>query len=196
MLFVRCAAAFTGLLGLLSAQAQTTPTPPPAPTPAFSSFTVAHDSLQQQAARIRNQALAQAAGFESSHGNLGGPHRRTKTYAGVPQGVVNPVGFLTISPLVKRQIVRHRYGMELEKRVYYDLKGHVILTEQFENQQLIRLRMTHYDANLGLPVTEWLLVRGDYLRYTTAAVSLEYKRNRRTQYFFRARPTSATSDGF
>ena len=190
MLFIRCAATFVGLLGLLPAHAQTAPTPP-----AFSSFAVAYDSLQSQAARIRAQALARAAGFESSQGTLGGPHRRTKIYAGVPQGVVNPAGFLIISPLVKRQIVRHRYGMELEKRVYYDLKGHVVLTEQFENQQLIRLQMRHYDTAMNLPVTEWLLVRGDYLSYTTAAVSLAYKRNRHTQYFFRPR-SMPTAGGF
>lgn len=194
MLFVRCTAALAGLVCLLSAQAQTAPTTPPAPV--FFSFAVAHDSLQSQATRIRARALARAAGFESSQGNFGGPHRRTKTYADIPQGVVNSVGFLNVSPLVKRQIIRHRYGMELEKRLYYDQKGHAILVEQFENQQLIRLWMRHYDATMNLPVTEWLLVRGDYLRYTTAAVSLAYKSNRHTQYFFRPRPTPTTTDGF
>ena len=193
MFFIRCAAVLAGLLPLLSAQAQTTPTTPP--VPGFSSRGVAHDSLQSQAARIRAQALARAAGFESSQGNFGGPHRRTKTYAGVPQGVVNAIGFKTTSPLVERQVIRHRYGMELEKRVYYDPKGHVILTEQFENQQLVRLLMTHYDAAMNLPVAEWLLVRGDYLRYTTAAVSLAYRSDRRTQYFFRPRPTPTTTGG-
>ena len=193
MFFVRCTATLAGLLSLLSAQAQTAPTTPLAP--GFSSFIVAHDSLQSQAARIRAQALARAAGFEYSMGSFGGPHRRINTYAGVPQGVVNAVGSRTTSPLVERQIIRHRYGMELEKRVYYDLKGHVVLTEQFENQKLIRLRMTHYDAALNLPVTEWLLVRGDYLRYTSAAMSLAYKSNRRTQYFFRPQPTPTTTGG-
>jgi len=194
MFFIRCASVLAGLLSLLSAQAQTTPTTPP--VPGFSSRGVAHDSLQSQAARIRTQALARAAGFESSMGNFNGPHRRIKTYAGVPQGAVNAVGFLTTSPLVERQTIRHRYGMELEKRVYYDLKGHIILTEQFENQKLIRLRMTHYDAATNLPVAEWLLVRGDYLSYTTAPVSLASKSSRRTQYFFRPQPTPTTTAGF
>ena len=106
------------------------------------------------------------------------------------------MGFLDVSPLVERQIIRHRYGRDLEKRVYYDHKSYVILTEQFENRQLTRLRMTRYDAAMNLPMTEWLLVHGDYLRYTTAAVSLAYKSNRHTQYFFRPRPTPTTTDGF
>ena len=194
MLFIRCAATLAGLLNLLSAQAQTPAATPAAPT--FSSFVVAHDSLQSQAARIRAQTLARAAGFEASVGSFNGPHRRIKTYAGVPQGVVNAVGFQTNSPLVERQTIRHRYGMELEKRVYYDLKGRVVLTEQFENQKLIRLRMTHYDTAMNLPVTEWLLLRGDYLRYTTAPVSLANKNSRRTQYFFRPQPTPTTTGGF
>lgn len=194
MFFVRCTAAFAGFLNLASAQAQTTPTAPPAPS--FSSFVVAHDSLQSQAARIRAQALARAAGFKSKLGTFGGPHRRIKTYAGTPQGAVNSEGLFGVSPLVERQIVRHRYGVELEKRVYYDPKGNVILTEQFENQQLIRLRLRHYNATTNLPVAEWLLVRGDYLHYTTAAASLVYKSARHTQYFFRPRPTPATTGGF
>ena len=194
MHFVRCAAALAGLLPLLSAQGQTTPATPVAP--GFPSYVVAHDSLKSQAARIRAQALARAAGFDAHTGNFNGPHRRIKTYAGVPKGAANDEGFQTTSPLVERQVVRHHYGMELEKRVYYDLKGRVVLTEQFENQELIRLRMTHYDAVMNLPVAEWLLVRGDYLRYTTAAVSLANKGSRRTQYFFRPQPTPATTGGF
>ena len=194
MLFVRCAAALTGLLPLLSAQAQTTAVSPA--VPGFSSFAVAHDSLQSQATHIRAQALARAAWFETSIGHFNGPHRRIKTYTGVPKKVANEEGFQTTYPLVERQTIRHRYGMELEKRVYYDFKGRVILTEQFENQQLIRLLMTHYDTKLNLPVAEWLLVRGDYLRYSTAALSLANKGSRRTQYFFRPQPTPTTTGGF
>ena len=185
----------------LAALAQSTPTTQP-PTAgakpaalALSSFAAAHDSLLHRVARIRTQTEGLQTSFTATKGSLGGLHRKIKSYAGTPQSVVNAVGEATRTLVVKQQTIKHRYGIELETIVYRDSKGHKVLTERYEEHQLTRLVLFEYNELLSAPVASWLLVRGDYIRYTTAPIRyttapilLAYKGKQQNSYFFRALP--------
>jgi hypothetical protein len=161
---------------------------PPGAVLVLSSFATAHDSLQHRVARIRAQAAARQSSFKTVQGTLGGLHRTVKTYAGVPQGVVNAVGFQMASLVVKEQTIKHRYGIELEKVVYRDAKGRKVLTERYEGHQLMRLEVLEYGDLLSAPSGRWLLVHGDYLRYSSAPTNLAYKGKEQQSYFFRPSP--------
>ena len=190
--------AFFGLSFLLlnfgpPAQAQKAPPAPPsalAPTLALRSFAVAYDSLLHRVARTRAQAEARTSSFKATQGSLGGLHRKVWNYAGVPQNAVNAVGVET-SPapgVVRQQTVRHRYGIELEKVVYRDIKGRKVLTERYEDHRLTRLELFEYQEPFNTPVSGWLLVQGDYLRYTSTPIFTANKSPSQTSYFFRSRP--------
>jgi len=62
---------------------------------------------------IRAKAEPRIGVFKASQGTLGGLHRKVLTYAG--NYVVYENGNTTLAGLVKRQIIKHRYGIELEK---------------------------------------------------------------------------------
>jgi hypothetical protein len=102
--------------------------------------------------------------------------------------VADAMGVQTSSGMVKQQTIKHRYSIELEKVVYRDAKGRKVLTERYEAHQLTRLELFEYVEPFSAPVGSWLLVRGDYLRYTFSPVSLVYKSGQQRSYFFRPRP--------
>ncbi|MGY3088468.1 hypothetical protein ACVWYF_001501 [Hymenobacter sp. UYAg731] len=191
-----------GLMALLlsacpQAYAQTAPVAPQAPTPAIqpvgltlNSFAAANDTLLHRVARARSQAEARISSFRAVQGSFGGLHRKVRSYAGTPKSMANAVGVQTISGIVKQQTIKHRYGIELEKIVYRDVKGRNVLTERYEGHQLTRLELFEYAEPFGAPVGSWLLVRGDYLRYTFSPISLIYKGGQQKSYFFRPRPVS------
>jgi hypothetical protein len=170
-----------------------TPQPPTSssqPTAlSLSSFAAANDSLLHRVARTRAQFEARISSFKATQGSFGGLHRKVRSYAGTPQGVVDAVGVKASSGMVKQQTVKHRYGIELEKIVYRDTKGRKVLTERYEGHQLTRLELLEYSEPFSAPVGSWLLVRGDYLRYTFSPVSLVYKGGQQKSYFFRPRPS-------
>ena len=180
----------------LAALAQSTPatqpptagTRPSPPVLALSSFAAAHDSLLHRVARIRTQTESLQASFTATKGSLGGLHRKVKSYAGTPRGVVNAVGEATRTTVVRQQTLKYRYGVELEKLVYRDGKGHKVLTERYEGHQLTRLELFEYGEPFSAPVASWLLVRGDYLRHTTFPMSPGFKGKPQNSYFFRALP--------
>ena len=160
--------------GALLAQAQTTPAAPAAPTPlALPTFAAAHDTLAQRAGRVRTITEARAGYFDYKMGSLGGLHRTIKVYA-LSGGVV-----------VKRQVVKYRFGIPFEKVMYRDGRGRKVLLERYEDHQLVKLELREYHAALSRSQGRWLLLRGDYLRYTTAATT---NGQRRESYFFSPRP--------
>ncbi|TPG63583.1 hypothetical protein [Hymenobacter nivis] len=172
------------LLGAGSAQAQTlalgepTPRRPAQTAPAAAAlppepllYAAAHDSLMYRVAQIHAQAEARAGYFSASQGSFGGLHRRVRTYA------------RSAGPLVKREVVKHRFGVELQKVAYYDAAGHQVLTERYEDRQLTRLELWEYPAS-GRPTANWLLVRGDYLRHQF----LSAPTHATVHYYHRLRP--------
>lgn len=191
---------FLGVTALLlfacpQAFAQNAPAVPQLPAPAqpaaalnLKSFAAANDSLLHRVARIRSQTEARSSSFKATQGSFGGLHRKVRSYAGTPKGMVNAVGVQTSSAIVKEQTIKHRYGIELEKAVYRDAKGRKVLTERYEGHQLTRLELFEYNELLNTPVSSWLLVRGDYLRYLFTPVTLVHKLGQQTSYFFRPRP--------
>ncbi|MDB5268437.1 MAG: hypothetical protein JWP58_1477 [Hymenobacter sp.] len=179
------------------AYAQNIPTAPRTPTAAtqpvgltLNSFAAANDSLLHRVARTRGQAEARISSFKAVQGSFGGLHRKVRSYAGVPKSVVvvNAGAVQNGSGMVKQQTIKHRYGIELEKIVYRDVKGRKVLTERYEGHQLTRLELFEYNEPFSAPVGSWLLVRGDYLRYIYSPVSLVYKNGQQKSYFFRPRP--------
>lgn len=181
------------------ANAQNAPAAQQLPTPiqpaalALTSFAAANDSLLHRVARTRAQADARISSFKAVQGSLGGLHRRVRSYAGTPQGIVvaNAGSNQTSSGVVKQQTIKYRYGIELEKVVYHDAKGRKVLTERYEGHQLTRLELFEYNEPFSAPLGSWLLVRGDYLRYIFSPVSLVYKGGQQKSYFFRFRPRPA-----
>jgi hypothetical protein len=192
---------FLGLTALilstcLQAYAQNAPAAPQAPTPApqpaaltLNSFAAANDTLLHRVERTQAQFEARISFFKASQGTFGGLHRKVRSYAGTLKSVVNALGVQSSWGMVKKQTIKHRYGIELEKIVYRDVKGRKVLTERYEGHQLTRLELFEYNQPFSAPVGSWLLVRGDYLRYTFSPVSLVYKGQQQKSYFFRARPS-------
>lgn len=173
-------------LGSLSAQAQTSKSLPAAPGTSsapvpltLTSFAAAHDTLMQRVARSRSQSEALIKSFAAREGTMGGLHRRVKAFAGPPRS----------SQIVKKQVIKRRFGVELEKLSYYDGKGRKVLVERYEGRQLVHLELFEYSEPLNLPVSSWLFVRGDYVRYTSSLVSHSGSSRRQT-YFFKPNRTA------
>lgn len=98
------------VLGAVSARAQALPEAPrrsaeaaPAATtfPLATPYAAAHDSLLRRVTRVYAQVEARAGYFNASQGAFGGLHRRVRTYARAS------------GPLVKREVVTHKFGVEL-----------------------------------------------------------------------------------
>ena len=157
------------------------------PTPALNAdsqrrrFAVAHDSLMRLAADTRTDAESRIAIFKAQQGTFGGLHRRIRSSA-----VIN-------GPLIKKQVIKNRFGRELERVKYYDYKRRLVLSEWYEGRQLTRLELRQYESGLALsvPLTTWLLVRGDYLHVVSRAAVLGQPAGPRvlgTSYYFGPRP--------
>ncbi len=110
----------------------------------------------RRVASVYARAGARTDYFLASQGSFGGLHRRVRSYAG------------TTALPVRQQTVKHKFGIELEKVVYYDAQGRKVLAERYEGHLLTRLELWEYPANharFNKPTAQWLLVRGDYLRH-------------------------------
>lgn len=177
------------LLGLLvlgagPARAQAPSAAPPRPAEAGSAaaeappapfYAAAHDSLLRRVARVYAQAEARAGYFNASQGAFGGLHRRVRTYA------------RAAGPLVKREVVKHKFGTELQTVKYYDATGRQVLAERYEGRRLTRLELREYPAQrtrYGRPTATWLLVRGDYLRHQFFSAPKHFT----TNYYHTLRP--------
>jgi len=172
------------------AQAQTTATTASQPATSLGVFSlpgnpseaaryaVAHDSLT----RLVNTAYANAEtltiSFNEAHSNFGSIHRRIKSFSDT--GLKN---------IVKREVVKQRFGIELKKVAYYDAKKRKFLTERYENHQLVRLTLKQYQEPYNAPAATWVFVRGNYLKRTSNSTANGGK-GRKTSYFFS--PLSAT----
>ncbi|AMJ65717.1 hypothetical protein AXW84_09965 [Hymenobacter sp. PAMC 26628] len=170
------------LLGATSARAQApsnAPRPPPAEAaalPLAPLYAAAHDSLMRGVAQVYAQAEARAGYFAASHGSFGGLHRRVRTYARAS------------GPLVKREVVKHKFGVELQKVSYYDATGRQVLAERYEGRQLTRLELWEYPSprtQPSPPAAKWLLVRGDYLRHQFMSTPTHFT----THYYHNLRPS-------
>ncbi len=171
-----------------SAQAQTTSASQPAtPLGVFSlpgtpseaaRYAVAHDSLT----RLVNTTYANAANlmvsFNEAQSSFGSIHSRVKSFSDTQ-----------LKQLVKREVVKQRFGIELKKVAYYDPKGRKFLMERYENHQLVRLELKQYQEPYNAPAATWVFVRGNYLKRTSNSASNGGK-GRQTSYFFN--PISTT----
>ena len=199
----------TGMLWLLvlgtgtAAQAQSTATStqdqatvvaPASAGPAASSqaarYSAAHDSLMQKVRTVRAQVEDRLVFFKSTKGSFNGLHRRVKGYSAALKAK-SEYNYATESSssagLVKEQVVKTRFGIELEKVNYYDYKDRKVLSERYENHQLTRLELVEYDPT-GIAVSEWLLVRGGYLKHT--AKPIQATASKRIMYFFNTLPVA------
>ena len=161
-------------------------TAPPDPSFQRASFAAAHDSLMRRVAGIRAEAEPRMGVFKTSQGTLGGLHRKVLTYAG--NSIVNENGNTTPAGLVKRQVVKHRFSIELEKVVYYDAQHRKVLAERYEDHQLTRLELLEYRQGFNSPAATWLFVPGDYMAHRFELLSPGGKSTRQVSYFFRPRP--------
>lgn len=128
-----------------------------------------HDSLWQRAARVRTFIDGRIAQSHSSFLALGGISRRTKSLAPRRQNGV------TAKPsdyrLVKKEITKHKtHTADVTKVYYYTISGQLLLSELYQQHQLVRMRLYEYSERNGrafnhpFRASEW--VRGDYLRLT------------------------------
>ena len=103
-------------------------------------YAVAHDSLTQ----LVNTAYADAAtltvSFNEAQSSFGSIHRRIKSFSDTQ-----------LKQLVKREVVKQRFGIELKKVTYYTPKGQKFLTERYENHQLVRQELKQYQEPLMSP---------------------------------------------
>ena len=68
------------------------------------------------------------------------------------------------------------------------LRARIGLTERYEDHRLTRLELFECQEPFNTPVSGWLLVQGDYLRYTSTPIFTANKSPSQTSYFFRSRP--------
>ncbi|MDO7848903.1 hypothetical protein Q5H92_21235 [Hymenobacter sp. M29] len=174
------------------AQAQTVP-PRPAPETLAQiqkdRYAAANDSLLRLVGKLRTEAEGHMGFFKSSKGTFGGLHHRVKTYATSFSGNIDYSGVKTPSGigLVKRQVVKRRFGVELEKVAYYDAKGRKVLLERYEDHRLTRLETFEYIELLSRPASYWLFVRGNYLKHVTQSSLASVAR--KTLFYFTPLPT-------
>ncbi|OGX88118.1 hypothetical protein BEN47_09620 [Hymenobacter lapidarius] len=141
-------------------------------------YAVAHDSLT----RLVNTAYANAetlmTSFSEAQSSFGSIHRRIKSFSDTQ-----------LKQLVKREVVKQRFGIELRKVVYYDPKGRKFLTERYENHQLIRLALKQHQEPYNAPAATWVFVRGNYLKRTSNR-AFNSGKGRKTSYFFNPLPAT------
>lgn len=149
------------LAGPLAARAQDAP-----PT----NYQTEHDSLWQRAARVRTFVEARIAQSHSTFMALGGTSRRTQSRAGSGASTSESKAFAY--PIVKKEITKHKtHGADVAKVFYYTITGQPLLSELYQQHQLVRLVLYEYGERNGRAVSqpfrtsEW--VRGDHLRLTT-----------------------------
>lgn len=128
-----------------------------------------HDSLWQRAARVRTSVEARITQSHSSFMALGGTSRRTQSLA---RGRSLISGSKDVAyGLVKKEVVKHKtHGADVAKVFYFTITGRPLLSELYQQHQLVRLVLYEYGehkrhvVNLPFRTSEW--VRGDYLRLT------------------------------
>ena len=185
-----------GLLGLVGlgtsyfAQAQTTSATSSRPATYLSVFTlpgtppeaaryaVAHDSLTRLLSTAYANSEALAVSFIASKSSFGSIHRRIKSYSGANRKL-----------LVKREVIKQRFGMQVKKVTYYDSKGRRFLKERYENHQLIWLTLKQYQEPFNSPLVTWLFVRGNYLKRTNNNTA-NGEKGRKINYFFSPLPAT------
>lgn len=192
-------AALSGLLALNSgpawAQAPAeSPTPPATVASAdgasqLARYTAAHDSLMRLVANVYAQAEARLSFFKNAQGSFGGLHRQVRDYSTRPSAATNYDDQSTGKyGLVKKQVIKHCFGIELEKVTYYDGQQRIVLKERYEAHRLTRLELFEYKTLFNSPSASWLFLRGDYVRHLSAPNSLTFKSTRRESYFFKPLP--------
>jgi len=128
-----------------------------------------HDLLWQRAAQVRTLVEARIAQSHSSFLALGGTSRRTKSLAPRRQNAVSakPSDYR----VVKKEITKHKtHTADVTKVYYYTTSGKPLLSELYQQHQLVRLQLYEYSERNGRafshPFRESEWVRGDYLRLT------------------------------
>lgn len=149
----------------------------PGTPPEAARYTAAHDSLTRLLSTTYANAETLALSFHAVRSNFGSTHRRVKSYSDTG-----------LKQLVKREVVKQRFGMQVNKVTYYDSKSRRFLKERYENNQLIWLTFKQYQEPFNGPAVTWLFVRGNYLKRTRSVVNGE--RGPKTTYFFSPLPTA------
>jgi hypothetical protein len=148
------------LAGPLVARAQDAPTV---------SYQTERDSLWQRAARVRTAVEARIAQSHTSFMALGGTSRRTQSMA---RGRSLISGSKDVAyGVVKKEVTKHKtHGADVAKVFYYTITGRPLLSELYQQHQLVRLVLYEYGERNGRAVSlpfrtsEW--VRGDHLHLT------------------------------
>ncbi|MBF9142970.1 hypothetical protein [Hymenobacter properus] len=155
-------------------------------------YTAANDSLMLLVSQLHTDAEARMRYFKSSMGDASGPHRRVKAYAKSFSGTVDFSGTKAPSGvgLVRKQVVKRRSGIELEKVAYYDAKGRNILQERYEDHRLIRLEAFEYNEVRSHPASRWLFMRGNYLKHVMQPSSATAARKTFVYFDLLPAPTS------
>ncbi|MCC3153418.1 hypothetical protein Q3A66_10505 [Hymenobacter sp. BT770] len=153
-------------------------------------YTAVRDSLMRRVDRVHAQAELRMASFKSTRGSFGGLHRRVRSYDATTAPFISDTGVRSATThLVKSQLTKQRDGIELEKVRYYDPKGRLVLSEQYEGHRLTQLELLEYPELLNVPTTTWLLVRGDYIMRTSNPDSIT-KTPKKISYYFSYRPNA------
>ncbi|GAB3574130.1 hypothetical protein [Hymenobacter daeguensis] len=199
--FFRCCTGLGLLLGArfaahaqptaLQAQVMTTVEPAPAEVAAQRArYAAAHDSLLRLAEGVHLQAESRLRFFKATKSGLNSSRRRVRGFAAPPSMTVDYAGIKSTAGggIVKDQIIRRRFGTELEKVVYYDARHRKVLTERYDNHQLVQLVLSEYADVLSVPFSQWQLVRGGYLRHTTRR--LLFQAPGKSFFYFDAMPVT------
>ena len=183
-----------------AAHAQTTPsqakvitTAEPAPTEVATQrarYTAAHDSVRRLMEGIHLQAESRMRFFKATKSGLNRSRRRVRGFAAPPSMTITDAGIKNTSGggLIKDQISKRSFGTEREKVVYYDIRHRKVLTERYENHQLVQLELAEYTDIISVPFSQWLLVRGGYLRHNTQRMQAQAPR--KSFFYFNAAPTA------
>ena len=150
-------------------------TPPGTPSEA-ARYAVAHDSLTQLVNATHANAGTLMVSFTEIQSSFGSIHRRIKGYRDRER-----------KQIVKREVVKQRFGLELTKVAYYDEKKRLFLTERYENGQIIRLVLKQYQEPFNNPAATWVFVRGNYLMRSSSNAANGGK-GRSISYFFSPLP--------
>jgi hypothetical protein len=128
--------------------------------------------------------------FKATKSGLNRSRRQVCGFAAPPSMTIPDAGIKNTSGggLIKDQISKRSFGTEREKVVYYDIRHRKVLTERYENHQLVQLALAEYTDILSVPFSQWLLVRGGYLRHNTQRMQAQAPR--KSFFYFNAAPTA------
>ena len=153
-------------------------------------YMAAHDSVRRLMEGIHLLAESRMRFFKATQSGMNRSRRRVRGFAVPPSMKINEVGTKNTAggSIIKDQIIKRNFGTEREKVVYYDTRHRKVLTERYENHQLVRLELAEYTDIISVPFSQWLLVRGGYLRHNTQRMQAQAPR--KSFFYFNTAPAA------